>query len=408
MKFQDLNIITPILKALSEEGYTEPTPIQEKAIPVILQHDDLLGCAQTGTGKTAAFAIPLLQLIYNKKPAHHIQCLILTPTRELAIQIGESFAAYGRHLPIKHLVIYGGVSQHPQTKSLDNGIEILIATPGRLLDLMQQGHVSLKHIEYFVLDEADRMLDMGFFDDIEKIISYLPKERQTLLFSATMPPKMRVLANKILKNPAQINIAISKPAEGILQQAYVVYETQKLPLLKSIMKNGSFKSAIIFAGTKEQVKKLEIELRRTNVNLKAFHSDLAQSEREEIMRAFKNNRLQVLIGTDILSRGIDVEGISLVINYDVPGDAEDYIHRIGRTARAETTGTAITFINERDQPKFFRIESLIGKEIDKIPLAAEFGEVPAYQPELKSEKPHRPNGGKKGGGKYKGNRFPKK
>jgi superfamily II DNA/RNA helicase len=410
LTFDDFNLDAALLDGLQAMGYKKATPIQEEAIPTILSNTDLIACAQTGTGKTAAYLLPILHKIAQSNHSH-LNTLIIAPTRELALQIDQQIEALSYFINVSSAAVYGGgdgIAWEQQKRALESGADIIIATPGRLISILSAGDVQFKHLQHLILDEADRMLDMGFFDDIEKIISYLPKERQTLLFSATMPPKMRVLANKILKNPAQINIAISKPAEGILQQAYVVYETQKLPLLKSIMKNGSFKSAIIFAGTKEQVKKLEIELRRTNVNLKAFHSDLAQSEREEIMRAFKNNRLQVLIGTDILSRGIDVEGISLVINYDVPGDAEDYIHRIGRTARAETTGTAITFINERDQPKFFRIESLIGKEIDKIPLAAEFGEVPAYQPELKSEKPHRPNGGKKGGGKYKGNRFPKK
>jgi superfamily II DNA/RNA helicase len=410
LTFDDFNLDAALLDGLQAMGYKKATPIQEEAIPTILSNTDLIACAQTGTGKTAAYLLPILHKIAQSNHSH-LNTLIIAPTRELALQIDQQIEALSYFINVSSAAVYGGgdgIAWEQQKRALESGADIIIATPGRLISILSAGDVQFKHLQHLILDEADRMLDMGFFDDIEKIISYLPKERQTLLFSATMPPKMRVLANKILKNPAQINIAISKPAEGILQQAYVVYETQKLPLLKSIMKNGSFKSAIIFAGTKEQVKKLEIELRRTNVNLKAFHSDLAQSEREEIMRAFKNNRLQVLIGTDILSRGIDVEGISLVINYDVPGDAEDYIHRIGRTARAETTGTAITFINERDQPKFFRIESLIGKEIDKIPLAIEIGEGPAYQPELKSEKPHRPNGGKKGGGKYKGNRFPKK
>lgn len=410
MTFDEFNLDAALLDGLQAMGYKKATPIQEQAIPTILSNTDLIACAQTGTGKTAAYLLPILHKITQSNHSH-LNTLIIAPTRELALQIDQQIEALSYFINVSSAAVYGGgdgIAWEQQKRALESGADIIIATPGRLISILSAGDVQFKHLQHLILDEADRMLDMGFFDDIEKIISYLPKERQTLLFSATMPPKMRILANKILKNPTQINIAISKPAEGILQQAYVVYETQKLPLLKSIMKNGSFKSAIIFAGTKEQVKKLEIELRRTNVNLKAFHSDLVQSEREEIMRAFKNNRLQVLIGTDILSRGIDVEGISLVINYDVPGDAEDYIHRIGRTARAETTGTAITFINERDQPKFFRIESLIGKEIDKIPLASEIGEGPAYQPELKRDKPNKPNGGNKSGGNYKSNRFQKK
>lgn len=410
MTFEEFNLDASLLEGLQAMGYKKATPIQEQAIPTILSNTDLIACAQTGTGKTAAYLLPILHKITQSNHSH-LNTLIIAPTRELALQIDQQIEALSYFINVSSAAVYGGgdgITWEQQKRALEKGADIIIATPGRLISILSAGNVQFKHLEHLILDEADRMLDMGFFDDIEKIISYLPKERQTLLFSATMPPKMRVLANKILRNPTQINIAISKPAEGILQQAYVVYETQKLPLLKSIMKNGSFKSAIIFAGTKESVKKLEIELRRTNVNLKAFHSDLVQSEREEIMRAFKNNRLQVLIGTDILSRGIDVEGISLVINYDVPGDAEDYIHRIGRTARAETTGTAITFINERDQPKFFRIESLIGKEIDKITLPTEIGDGPAYQPELKRDKPHKPNGGNKSSGNYKGNRFQKK
>jgi len=305
---------------------------------------------------------------------------------------------------VSSAAIYGGgdgMAWEQQKKALDRGADIIIATPGRLISLLGSGTIKLEHIQHLVLDEADRMLDMGFFDDIERIISYLPKKRQTILFSATMPPKMRTLANKILIHPESINIAVSKPAEGIVQQAYNVYDNQKLPLIKSIIKGGEYKSAIIFASTKENVKRLEIELKRSGIDIKAFHSDLEQVQREEIMRAFKNKQLQILIGTDILSRGIDVEGISLVVNYDVPGDAEDYIHRIGRTARAETTGVAITFVNENDQPKFYRIESLIGKEIPKIPLPAALGTGPAYQPEIKREKPFkRGNSNQRGGGNF--------
>lgn len=398
MTFDEFNLDASLLDGLQAMGYKKATPIQEQAIPCILSNQDLIACAQTGTGKTAAYLLPILHKITQSSHSH-LNTLIIAPTRELALQIDQQIEALSYFINVSSAAVYGGgdgIAWEQQKRALERGADIIIATPGRLISILSAGDVTFKHLEHLILDEADRMLDMGFFDDIEKIISYLPKERQTLLFSATMPPKMRILANKILKNPVQINIAISKPAEGILQQAYVVYEPQKLPLLKSILKNGNFKSAIIFAGTKDSVKQLDIELRRAGVNLKAFHSDLAQSEREEIMRAFKNNKLQVLIGTDILSRGIDVEGISLVINYDVPGDAEDYIHRIGRTARAETTGTAITFINERDQPRFFKIENLIGKEIDKLALPSELGEHPAYSPETKRERSPNGNNNNKG------------
>jgi superfamily II DNA/RNA helicase len=293
--------------------------------------------------------------------------------------------------------VYGGgdgMAWEQQKKAITKGVDIIIATPGRLISMLGSNTADLSKLKHLVLDEADRMLDMGFSDDILRIISYLPKNRQTVLFSATMPPKIRMLANKILVNPEQINIAISKPAEGILQQAYVVYDNQKLPLLKQILKQGDYKSVIIFASTKESAKKLEIDLRQAGVQIKSFHSDLEQNVREEIMRQFKNRQLQVLIGTDILSRGIDVDGISLVINYDTPNDPEDYIHRVGRTARAESTGTAITFINEKDQKKFFDIESLIGNEIPKLPVPETLGAGPAYEPERKRNTFDKPKGKK--------------
>jgi ATP-dependent RNA helicase RhlE len=284
--------------------------------------------------------------------------------------------------------IYGGgdgATWDQQRKALEEGADIIIATPGRLIALLAAGTIKFDHLQHLILDEADRMLDMGFFDDIVKIINYLPKERQTLLFSATMPPKIRNLATRILREPKEISIAIAKPAAGIVQQAYVVYDSQKGEVLKHIMKTVVWKSMIIFASTKEVVKKLDVAFQRAGLKAKAFHSDLEQPEREEILRAFKNKQLNILIGTDVLSRGIDVEGISLVINFDVPPDPEDYVHRIGRTARAETTGTAVTLINERDQRKFFSIERLIGDTIEKMPLPASAGEGPSYTPADKKQ-----------------------
>jgi ATP-dependent RNA helicase RhlE len=364
MKFQELNIITPILKALSEEGYTDATPIQEKAIPVVLQRDDLLGCAQTGTGKTAAFAIPLLQLIYNKKPAHHIQCLILTPTRELAIQIGDSFAAYGRHLPIKHLVIYGGVSQHPQTKSLDNGIEILIATPGRLLDLMQQGHISLKHIEYFVLDEADRMLDMGFINDVRRVVGKLPNKRQTLFFSATMPMEIADLAKNILQNPKYVEVTpVSSTVQAIDQQLYYVDKEEKRNFLTSLLNEAHIQSAIIFTRTKHGADRVSKHLNKAGIKSEAIHGDKSQNQRQNALNKFKGGEARVLVATDIAARGIDIENLSHVINFDLPNVPETYVHRIGRTGRAGATGSAISFCDYEELGCLKDIEKLIGKKI---------------------------------------------
>ncbi len=366
-------------------GIRTPTPIQEKAIPVIMQQKDLIACAQTGTGKTATYLLPILnKIIHTEK--RHLNTLIIAPTRELAQQIDQQIEGFGYFLGVSSISIYGGgdgATWDQQRKALEEGADIIIATPGRLIALLATGKIILDHLEHLVLDEADRMLDMGFYDDIVKIINYLPKQRQTVLFSATMPPKIRTLANKILNQPVEINIAIAKPAAGILQQAYVVYDEQKWALIKHVLKTYTWNSVLIFASTKENVKKLDAAFERAGLAAKAFHSDLDQQEREQILRAFKNKQINMIIGTDVLSRGIDVEGISLVINFDVPPDPEDYVHRVGRTARAETTGTAITFINEKDQRKFLSIENLIGETIEKLPLPASVGEGPVYQPQLK-------------------------
>lgn len=382
LTFDDFGFDPDVMDGLSTMGYKTPTPIQAAAIPAILDNKDLIACAQTGTGKTAAYLLPILHKIITT-PVCHLNTLILAPTRELAQQIDQQIDGLAYYMDISSIPIYGGGSGEiftQQRRALDKGVDIVIATPGRLISHLASGAVKLDDLQHLVLDEADRMLDMGFYDDIIKIIGYLPNHRQTVLFSATMPPKIRTLANKILVDPVQINIAISKPAEGILQRAIMVHDSDKLQLLKAVLKEKEYSSVIIFASTKENVKKLDRELIRTGITAKAFHSDLEQAEREELMNKFKSRRLPVLIGTDVLSRGIDVEGIDLVVNYDVPPDPEDYVHRIGRTARAASTGTAVTFINDKDQDKFARIERLIERELTKENPPEGIPAGPAYNP----------------------------
>jgi superfamily II DNA/RNA helicase len=378
--FNDFNFDPRLVDGLDSMGYTKPTPVQEGTIPVILAGQDIIACAQTGTGKTAAYILPILnKIIHSEK--RHLNTLVIAPTRELALQIDQQVEGFAYFSGVSSIPVYGGsdgATWDLQRKAMEQGADIIIATPGRLIALLASGKMNFDHLEHLVLDEADRMLDMGFFDDIVKIINYLPKKRQTLLFSATMPPRIRMLAGKILNNPQEVNIAISKPADGILQQAYLVYDHQKNGLLKALIKKDDYKSVIIFSNSKENVKRLGSELARSGLSALAFHSDLEQSEREQIMNRFKSRQLQILIGTDILSRGIDVDGIGLVINYDTPHDAEDYVHRVGRTARAERTGVAITFVNEKDRQKFSRVERLIGKEIAKLPLPEGLGEGPDF------------------------------
>ena len=403
MTFDDFKFDESLLEGLYSMGYKAPTPIQEQAIPVILNNKDLIACAQTGTGKTAAYLLPIIDHIV-RAPKRHLNALIIAPTRELVLQIDQQIDGMGYFCSVGSISIYGGndgMTWEKQKHALREGVDIVVATPGRLIALLQNGDINFEHLQHLVLDEADRMLDMGFFDDITTIINYLPKERQTVMFSATMPPKIRMLANKITRNPEQINIAISKPAAGIVQQAYVVHDSQKEGLLKEILKNEDYQSVIIFCSTKDNVKLLEKNLRRIEPSLKAFHSDLEQAEREEIMRDFKGKKLRILIGTDILSRGIDVDGISLVINYDAPPDPEDYIHRIGRTARASKAGVAITFINLRDQGKFSRIEDLMGYEVIKMPIPAELGTGPVYDPEANKKEGFK-RGPAKGKSNFKG------
>lgn len=368
MTFQDLELIEPIAKALKEEGYTTPTPIQQKAIPLILKKIDLLGCAQTGTGKTAAFAIPILQLLtqspIEKNEGKRIRCLILTPTRELAIQIGESFSAYGRHTNIKHTVVFGGVGQKPQTDALQKGVEVLIATPGRLLDLINQKFIRLNQLEIFVLDEADRMLDMGFVHDVRKVLKMLPQHRQSLFFSATMPPAIVTLANTILTNPAQVEVTpASSTADTIKQSVFHVNKSDKNALLLHLLEDEKINTALVFTRTKHGADKVVRVLRKAGVTSEAIHGNKSQNARQNALKNFKAQTTRVLVATDIAARGIDVDDLTHVINFEIPNIPETYVHRIGRTGRAGANGTALSFCDV-DEKVFLRdIHKLISKNI---------------------------------------------
>ena len=370
MLFQSLNIIESILKAVKEEGYTTPTPIQEQSIPIILQGTDLLGCAQTGTGKTAAFAIPILQLLsanktYDKK--RKIRSLIVTPTRELAIQIGDSFNAYGRHINLISTVIFGGVNQNPQTLILGRGVDIMIATPGRLLDLMNQGFLSLHDVEIFVLDEADRMLDMGFIHDVKKIIAALPKKRQSLFFSATMPPEIIKLAGTILNNPSKVSVTpISSTVDIIKQFVFFVDKGNKNALLIDILQNENIKTALVFTRTKHGADKVVKILVKNNIKAEAIHGNKAQNARQRALTNFKAQTTRVLVATDIAARGIDVEDMEYVVNYEIPNIPETYVHRIGRTGRAGAKGTAFSFCDAEEKAYLKDIEKLIAKKIPVV------------------------------------------
>ncbi|MEY8708634.1 DEAD/DEAH box helicase [Bacteroides faecichinchillae] len=367
MNFENLNLIEPLLKALQQEGYTVPTPIQEQAIPIILRGKDLLGCAQTGTGKTAAFSLPILQKLYKTDQKKNIKALILTPTRELAIQIGECFEAYGRYTGIKHTVIFGGVSQKPQTDALREGVQILVATPGRLLDLIDQNYISLKSLDYFVLDEADRMLDMGFIHDIKRILKLLPAQRQTLFFSATMPPEIEKLANSMLTNPEKVEVTpASSTVDTISQSIYFVEKQQKKDLLIHLLKNPSIESVLIFTRTKYGADKLARTLTKAGIGAEAIHGNKTQNARQRALTNFKNHTLRALIATDIAARGIDVDLLSHVINYELPNIPETYVHRIGRTGRAGNEGTAISFCESEELPYLKDIQKLIGKNIPVV------------------------------------------
>ena len=390
MTFHDFNFNEQLTEGILSMGYTTPTPIQELAIPVVLQGKDLIACAQTGTGKTASYLLPVLHQISSQPDREHrTTTLVLAPTRELAQQIDQQVEGLAYFTGLSSIAVYGGgdgIVYEQQRRGIQNKVDILVATPGRLIAHLTSGVLKLNDIKYLILDEADRMLDMGFMDDIMRIIRDIPQERQTLLFSATMPAPIRKLAGSILRNPEQINLATSQPAQGINQQIYKVHNEQKSKLVIQLLREGNYTSTIIFANTKDEVKRLSRELRAAHVKANAFHSDFEQAEREQILLDFKNRTLPVIIGTDALSRGIDVEGIDLVINYDVPSDPEDYIHRIGRTARAETTGTAITLVNERDARKLKSIEQMIGRSIDVRTLPAELGEAPVFRESASSDR----------------------
>lgn len=385
MKFSELELEPEVFDGLDAMNFVEMTPVQEHTIPVILSGRDIIGCAQTGTGKTAAYTLPLLnRLTIEGNPDNVVKSLIIVPTRELAQQIDMQFQGFSYFLPVSTTVVYGGgdgKGWEVQKRGMLMGADVVIATPGRLIAHLTNSGVDLSHVECLILDEADRMLDMGFSDDIMKIISYLPKERQTIMFSATLPPKIRELARTILNDPAEVTIAVSKPNEAISQSAYVCYESQKLGIVREMFAEPKETKTIIFSSSKQKTKELAHVLKRMKFNVAAMHSDLEQSQREEVILNFKNNKVDILVATDIVARGIDIEDIGLVVNYDVPHDPEDYIHRIGRTARAAATGAAVTLVSQEEQGKFYRIEKFMEREVEKTPLPESVGEGPAYTPE---------------------------
>lgn len=368
MTFSNLKLIKPLIVALDKMGYSNPTPIQEQSIPAILEGKDIFGCAQTGTGKTAAFALPILQLLDAKKtqePRKNIKALILAPTRELALQISDSFTSYGKQLQLSHTTVFGGVSQVLQVKDLKRGVDILIATPGRLLDLMQQGYIKLNNIEYFVLDEADRMLDMGFINDIKKVIAKLPEKKQTLFFSATVSPEIMKLANTILKSPVSISVTpVSSTSSLVAQSVYYVSRENKRSLLKHVLKNQAIEHALVFTRTKRGADKVAKELNNNGIKAEAIHGNKSQGARERALKGFKNRTIRILVATDIASRGIDVDKLSHVINYEIPEQAETYVHRIGRTGRAGSSGIALSFCTQDELPYLKDINKLIKKNIE--------------------------------------------
>ena len=383
MRFEETYLNDNILDALYDMRFDEMTPIQERCIPEILDGYDLLGVAQTGTGKTAAYLLPILsQLDDGGYPKDAINCIIMSPTRELAQQIDQAMQGFGYYLDdVSSVAVYGGNDggrYEQELRGMRLGADVLIATPGRLLSHLKVGNLDLSHCSFFVLDEADRMLDMGFIDDIMKIVSELPASCQRIMFSATMPPKIRELAVTLLNNPVEVKIAVSKPAEKIQQSAYVCYEPQKLKIINHLFKSGDLRRVIIFSGKKDKVKDITRSLKQMHINCGQMHSDLSQQERDEVMYRFKAGITDVLVATDIVARGIDIDDIRIVINYDVPHDAEDYVHRIGRTARADRDGQAITFVCEQDFDRFHQIEHFLGKEVEKIPVPTELGDTPKY------------------------------
>jgi ATP-dependent RNA helicase RhlE len=387
MTFDELDLDPDILDAVEYMGFRETTPIQEKAIPPILRGDDLIGCAQTGTGKTAAYLLPIMNDIIYKRPSH-THTLILVPTRELALQIDQQIQGLAYTLNITSLAVYGGgegSAWDQEREALSHGADIIVATPGRLISHLNLGYVKFNEIETLILDEADRMLDIGFYDDIMKIISHVPKKRQTLMFSATMPPKIRSLSKHIMKNPVEIALEMSKPAEGVLQAVYLLEDNQKLPLLNSLIADKpEYHSILIFSSTKKKVHEIVRGLRSRDYTVEGISSDLEQKAREETLLRFRSRRTRVLVATDVLSRGIDIKDINLVVNFDAPSDAEDYVHRVGRTARAETTGVAITLVSKADMYKLQRIEKLIGYTVFRAPLpdfiAESHSQAPSHRP----------------------------
>ena len=408
MKFEETYLNDNILDALYDMHFEEMTPVQEKCIPEILDGHDLIGVAQTGTGKTAAYLLPILSMLDDGGfPKDAINCIVMAPTRELAQQIDQAMQGFGYYLEgVSSVAVYGGndgTRFDQEMRGLKMGADVIIATPGRLLSHIRMGHVDLSRLSFFVLDEADRMLDMGFSDDILQIAKLLPKEHQTIMFSATMPNKIQQLARTLLYKPVEAKIAVSKPAEKIQQSAYVCYEPQKLDIIRHLFKAGELKRVIIFSGKKDKVKDITRELQRIHINCAPMHSDLTQQERDDVMYRFKAGLVDVLVATDIVARGIDIDDILMVINYDVPHDAEDYVHRIGRTARAQRDGIAITFVSDKDMRYFSDIERFLEKEIAKKSLPEGIGEGPEYKP-ISPRKSTRGRGGRHRGGKANKNR----
>ncbi len=383
MYFDEFDLNDDILDALYDMGFEKATPIQEQAIPIILDGKDLIACAQTGTGKTAAFSLPILNKL-ALAPKNGVNTLIIVPTRELAIQIDQQIQGFAYYAGVNSLAVYGGgdgVDFSRQRAALSDNTDVIIATPGKLISHLNMGYVKFDQVQHFILDEADRMLDMGFFEDIQKIASFLPEKRQNLMFSATMPPKIRQLAKNVLRNPEEISIAISKPSENVLQAAYLVHDDQKARLINSlIVDKPVYESIIVFSSTKRKVNHIMRALSGHGYNVEGISSDLEQKEREDVLLRFRSKKTRVLVATDVISRGIDIKDINIVINFDVPNDAEDYVHRVGRTARADSTGVALTLITEDEMLKFSKIEQLIEREIHKIPLPEEFGEAPVWNP----------------------------
>jgi superfamily II DNA/RNA helicase len=389
MKFEEFDLHDDILEAISYMGFEKASPIQEQAIPLILKNKDLLAFAQTGTGKTAAFILPILDKICSTKNEGNINTIVIVPTRELAIQIEQQIQGFAYFLPVNSIALYGGGDGKGwvrERSALEKGTDIIVATPGKLISHLNSGKLNMDKLQHLVLDEADRMLDMGFYEDIQRIVSYLPKKRQTLLFSATMPPNIKKLSKSILDKPEEIAIELSKPAEGVLQAVYLVHENQKSPLIKYLIDNNAdYKSILIFTSTKLKVNQVVRSLKNTTYKVEGISSDLEQKQREEVLSGFRAKNTRVLVATDVLSRGIDIKDISLIVNYDVPGDAEDYVHRVGRTARAESEGVALTLVNEPEMYKLKRIESLIGSEIMRIPLPPALGQQPEFNSDNKSK-----------------------